>query len=171
MKKVGLFVLLVLFLVACSNDVAESNENNNENSNNDNFYNEYEQNWEHDFKGFKSKITKVVTTNKVDVEGISSHMIGIKLEIENTSDHDFFTNAGFGMLTLSTGETIDKPFDFSPSGINGNIASSAIITSNINFDVGRDVDEIEWVQFQWYVSDEAEDSTEKESYAVKLDLN
>jgi len=154
MRKVFLLLLLVITLVACS----EKEETDP--------FTHYDQSWQGEFNGLNSKVTEVVTSN--DTEG--KQMVGIKLELENTGDNNFLMSPNVMMLTLSTGETIDGPFDYSPSGI-GTVAPGAIITSNINFDVGTDVNDLEWVQLHWYVMDYDAKTDVKESYAVKLELN
>ena len=155
MRKVFLLLLLVITLIGC-NEKEETDP-----------YTHYDQSWEGRFNGLNSKVTEVVTSN--DTEG--KQMVGIKLELENVGDNNFQVIPNLMMLTLSTGETVDGPFDYSPAGIDSTIAPGAIITSNINFDVGRDVNELEWVQFQWYATDEDAETDFKESYAAKLELN
>jgi len=152
---VFLLLLLVITLIGC-NEKEETDP-----------YTHYDQSWQGDFNGLNSKVTEVVTSN--DINGVQ--MVGIKLELENTGDNNFLISPNVIMLTLSSGETIDGPFDYSPAGLDGTIAPGAIITSNINFDVGTNVDDLEWVQVQWYVMDKDAKTDVKESYAVKLELN
>jgi len=156
MRKVFLLLLMVSTLIACSEKEQKTNDP----------FTHYYQSWQGEFNGLNSKVTEVVTSN--DINGIQ--MVGIKLELENTGDNNFLMSPNVMMLTLSTGETIDGPFDYLPSGI-GTVAPGAIITSNINFDVGTDVNDLEWVQLQWYVMDTDAKTDVKESYAVKLELN
>jgi len=155
MRKVFLLLLLVITLIAC-NEKEETDP-----------YTHYDQSWQEEFNGLNSKVTEVVTSN--DINGVQ--VVGIKLELENTGDNNFLISPNVIMLTLSTGETIDGPFDYFPAGLGGTIAPGAIITSNINFDVGTNVNDLEWVQVQWYVMDYDAKTDVKESYAVKLELN
>ena len=157
MKKMLLLLLLVITLIACSEKEEKTNDS----------YTHYDQSWQGEFNGLNSKIMEVVTSN--DINGVQ--MVGIKLELENTGDNSFLMSPNVMMLTLSTGEAIDGPFNYSPAGIDGTIAPGAIIVSNINFNVGTDVNDLEWIQFHWYVMDKDAKTDVKESYAVKLELN
>jgi len=155
MRKMFLLLLLVITLMACS----EKEETDP--------FTHYDQSWQGEFNGLNSKVTEVVTSN--DINGVK--MVGIKLELENTGENSFIMSPNEMMLTLSTGEAIDGPFDYSPAGLDGTIAPGAIITSNINFDVRTNVNDLEWVQVHWYVMDKDAKTDVKESYAVKLELN
>jgi len=155
MRKVFLLLLLAVTLIGC-NEKEETDP-----------YTHYDQSWQEEFNGLNSKVTEVVTSN--DINGVQ--MVGIKLELENAGENNFLMSPNVMMLTLSTGETIDGPFDYSPTGLGGTIAPGAIITSNINFDVRTNVNDLEWVQFHWYVMDYDAKTDVKESYAVKLELN
>jgi len=155
MRKVFLLLLLAVTLIGC-NEKEETDP-----------YTHYDQLWQDEFNGLNSKVTEVVTSN--DINGI--RMVGIKLELENAGENNFLMSPNVMMLTLSTGEAIDGPFDYSPQGLDGEIAPGAIIASNINFYVGTDVNDLEWVQLHWYVMDKDAKTDVKESYAVKLELN
>ena len=157
MRKVFLLLLLAVTLIGCNEKEEKTNDP----------FTHYDQSWQGEFNGLNSKVTEVVTAN--DINGV--RMVGIKLELENTGENNFLISPNVMMLTLNTGETIDGPFDYSPAGIDGTIAPGAIITLNINFDVGTDVNDLEWVQLHWYVMDYDAKTDVKESYAVKLELN
>ncbi|UFT98111.1 hypothetical protein KO561_12955 [Radiobacillus kanasensis] len=128
--------------------------------------------WEDDFHGFKSRVLKVVTTNNLELDDGKHSMVGIKLEVENTTKKAFDTFPANGTLVLSTGEQVVGATSYSPDEINGTIYEGVSVTSNINFLVQSNVDEIKWIKFIWFVGQRGNDNTYNvdEEYQVKLTL-
>jgi len=153
-----LFVFLIMVMVimtGCSGETDAKKES-------DDPYTHHEVSWSDDYNGLKSTVQKVVT-----MDG----MIGIKLVLENTTDHEFTTNATQGILTLNTDETIEGTKNSNPTTI-GTISPGGKIVANLNFNVESNVEDINNLKLQWYVYDESKDiSEQKKSYTTELEIN
>lgn len=183
MKRLLMIAMAGVALVGCSSDntQAKPEEDNEQQTETDDKregkiendpYNHYDDvSWNDNFHGIESEITKVVTSN--DADGNGNHLVGIKLEVNNTTDETFSYLPAHGTLVLSTGEQVEMAADYNPDEINGEIYEGVEMESNINFLVESDVADIEWVKFIWSVGQTDDDGVyeTQEDHEAKLELN
>jgi hypothetical protein len=200
MKKLLMIPLFLLLLAAC-NDVdtiqqsedekakAKVGENaSKESTNEDKQQNEkkkediwtYYENatWSDNFKGLKTTIQKVVVSDKApgyDEEGneITTSAVGVKFQIENTTDGKFTTYPDQAVLVTSTGEQIDMPDMLVSDQLGGEIDKGVIKEGDVIWYLQRgNAEKIEWIKLKWsaHVGGEDELDGEMKEYEVELKL-
>jgi hypothetical protein len=200
MKKLLMIPLFLLLLAAC-NDVdtiqqsedekakAKVGENaSKESTNEDKQQNEkkkediwtYYENatWSDNFKGLKTTIQKVVVSDKApgyDEEGneITTSAVGVKFQIENTTDGKFTTYPDQAVLVTSTGEQIDMPDMLVSDPLGGEIDKGVIKEGDVIWYLQRgNAEKIEWIKLKWtaHVGGEDELDGEMKEYEVELKL-
>ncbi|MBM7600492.1 hypothetical protein JOC34_002883 [Virgibacillus halotolerans] len=134
--------------------------------------------WEGDFNGLKTKIEKVVVTEKaptVEDEKAEESAIGVKFTIENTSDHKFTTYPDQATLVTSTGEQVEADMLISDD-LGGDIHEGVIKEGDVLFYLERgEAESVEWIKLEWSETDveleEAEDYDNAwNTVEVELDL-
>jgi hypothetical protein len=199
-KKLLMIPLFLLLLAAC-NDVdtiqqsedekakAKVGENaSKESTNEDKQQNEkkkediwtYYENatWSDNFKGLKTTIQKVVVSDKApgyDEEGneITTSAVGVKFQIENTTDGKFTTYPDQAVLVTSTGEQIDMPDMLVSDPLGGEIDKGVIKEGDVIWYLQRgNAEKIEWIKLKWtaHVGGEDELDGEMKEYEVELKL-
>jgi hypothetical protein len=200
MRKLLLIPLFLLFLLGACSDVdtiqqnedekakAKVGENANKESTNENKQNEkkkediwtYYENatWSDNFKGLKTTIQKVVVSDKApgyDEEGneITTSAVGVKFQIENTTEGKFTTYPDQAVLVTSTGEQIDMPDMIVSDHIGGEIDKGVIKEGDVIWYLQRgNAEKIEWIKLKWsaHVGGEDDLDGEMKEYEVELKL-
>jgi hypothetical protein len=200
MKKLLMIPLFLLLLAACNNvDTIQQSEDekakakvgenaSKESANEDKQQNEkkkediwtYYENatWSDNFKGLKTTIQKVVVSDKApgyDEEGneITTSAVGVKFQIENTTEGKFTTYPDQAVLVTSTGEQIDMPDMLVSDHIGGEIDKGVIKEGDVIWYLKRgNADKIQWIKLKWstHVGGEDELDGEMKEYEVELKL-
>jgi hypothetical protein len=200
MKKLLMIPLFLLLLAACNNvDTIQQSEDekakakvgenaSKESTNEDKQQNEkkkediwtYYENatWSDNFKGLKTTIQKVVVSDKApgyDEEGneITTSAVGVKFQIENTTEGKFTTYPDQAVLVTSTGEQIDMPDMWVSDHIGGEIDKGVIKEGDVIWYLKRgNADKIQWIKLKWSarVGGEDELDGEMKEYEVELKL-
>lgn len=134
-------------------------------------------NWEDNFNGLKSTIQKVVVSDQApgygdDGKEIITSAVGLKFQIENTTDGKFTTYPDQATLVTSTGEQVEADMLVSDH-LGGEIDKGVIKEGNVIFYLKRgNADKIEWVKLSWDTRQGAEDNFDAEikTYEVELQL-
>jgi hypothetical protein len=134
--------------------------------------------WSDNFKGLKTTIQKVVVSDKApgyDEEGneITTSAVGVKFQIENTTDGKFTTYPDQAVLVTSTGEQIDMPDMLVSDPLGGEIDKGVIKEGDVIWYLQRgNAEKIEWIKLKWtaHVGGEDEFDGEMKEYEVELKL-
>jgi hypothetical protein len=134
--------------------------------------------WSDNFKGLKTTIQKVVVSDKApgyDEEGneITTSAVGVKFQIENTTEGKFTTYPDQAVLVTSTGEQIDMPDMIVSDHIGGEIDKGVIKEGDVIWYLQRgNAEKIEWIKLKWsaHVGGEDELDGEMKEYEVELKL-
>jgi hypothetical protein len=134
--------------------------------------------WSDNFKGLKTTIQKVVVSDKApgyDEEGneITTSAVGVKFQIENTTDGKFTTYPDQAVLVTSTGEQIDMPDMLVSDQLGGEIDKGVIKEGDVIWYLQRgNAEKIEWIKLKWsaHVGGEDELDGEMKEYEVELKL-
>ncbi|AKU27860.1 MULTISPECIES: hypothetical protein [Geobacillus] len=199
MQKLILIPLFMLFLLGACNDVDTIQQSEDEkakakagenakSTNEDKQQNQkkkediwtYYENatWSDNFKGLKTTIQKVVVSDKApgyDEEGneIPTSAVGVKFQIENTTEGKFTTYPDQAVLVTSTGEQIDMPDMIVSDHIGGEIDKGVIKEGDVIWYLQRgNAEKIEWIRLKWsaHVGGEDELDGEMKEYEVELKL-
>lgn len=200
MRKLLLIPLFLFLLGACSDvDTIQQSEDekakakvgenaSKESTNEDKQQNEkkkediwtYYENatWSDNFKGLKTTIQKVVVSDKApgyDEKGneITTSAVGVKFQIENTTEGKFTTYPDQAVLVTSTGEQIDMPDMIVSDHIGGEIDKGVIKEGDVIWYLQRgNAEKIEWVKLKWsaHVGGEDDLDGEMKEYEVELKL-
>ncbi|GIN10235.1 hypothetical protein J26TS2_01020 [Shouchella clausii] len=129
--------------------------------------------WETDFNGLKIKIEKVVVTEHAPTlqdESAEESAVGVKFNIENTSDKTWATFPDQATLVTSTGEQIDMPDMWISDSIGGEIHGGVIKEGDVIWYLERgEAESIEWIKLVFSSSD-PDNFTVREEFEVELDL-
>lgn len=133
--------------------------------------------WEDNFKGLKTQIKKVVVSDKApgyddDGNEIVTSAVGVKVEVENTTEGKFTTYPDQATLVTSTGEQVDASM-FLSDDLGGEIDKGVIKDGNVIFYLDRgNAEKIEWIKLSWSAVVGAEDdfSDDRKEYEVELKL-
>ncbi|GAK40791.1 hypothetical protein PUW24_21140 [Paenibacillus urinalis] len=132
--------------------------------------------WSDDFNGVVTTIEKVVVSDKApkdgDTEDLTASAVGIKMNIENTTDKIFTTYPDQAELITSTGEQVDANMWLSDN-LGGEIEEGVIKEGNVIWFLDRgNAEDIEWVKIKWYITegDGFGSNDQREEYSVKLQL-
>ena len=134
--------------------------------------------WEEDYKGLKAKIQKVVVSDEAprindNGEEVKSSAVGVKFQIENTTDGKFSTYPDQATLVTSTGEQVEADMSVSDN-LGGEIDKGVVKEGDVIFYLERGAaEEITWVKLSWNAREGAEDDfsyDEMKDYEVELKL-
>jgi len=131
--------------------------------------------WEDDYKGLKTKIQKVVVSDKapgMDDEGkeITTSAVGVKFQIENTTEGKFVTYPDQATLVTSTGEQVQADMLLSEH-IGGEIDKGVIKEGDVFFYLERgEAEKIEWVKLSWTGHEGDEDNFQAETKEWETEL-
>ena len=199
MQKLILIPLFMLFLLGACNDVdtiqqsedekakakvgenaKTTNEDKQQNrKKKEDIWTYYENaTWSDNFKGLKTTIQKVVVSDKApgyDEEGneITTSAVGVKFQIENTTEGKFTTYPDQAVLVTSTGEQIDMPDMIVSDHIGGEIDKGVIKEGDVIWYLQRgNAEKIEWIKLKWSARVGGEDTLdgERKEYEVELKL-
>ncbi|WP_089097095.1 hypothetical protein [Parageobacillus galactosidasius] len=110
-----------------------------------------------------------------DEEGneITTSVVGVKFQIENTTNGKFTTYPDQAVLVTSTGEQIDMPDMLVSDPLGGEIDKGVIKEGDVIWYLQRgNAEKIEWIKLKWtaHVGGEDELDGEMKEYEVELKL-
>ncbi|KXG10681.1 hypothetical protein AT864_01272 [Anoxybacillus sp. P3H1B] len=132
--------------------------------------------WSDDFKGLKTTIQKVVASDKapgLDEEGneITTSAVGVKFQIENTTEGKFTTYPDQAVLVTSTGEQIETPDMFVSDHLGGEIDKGVIKEGDVIWYLKRgNAEKIQWIKLKWSAHVGGEDNFEGETKEYEIEL-
>ncbi|WP_025690219.1 hypothetical protein [Paenibacillus zanthoxyli] len=108
--------------------------------------------WTGDFQGLKTSINKIVVSDKVPMtDGTIGSAVGVKFNIENTTEDTFTTYPEQAVLVTSTGEQVDAYFDVNQgTDIGGEIYPGVTKEGNVTFFLKHGhAEDIKWIRLMW----------------------
>jgi hypothetical protein len=132
--------------------------------------------WSDDYNGLKMEVQKVVVTDKaptVEDENANASAVGVKFNMENTTDGKFTFYPDQAVLVTSTGEQIDMPDMWVSDSIGGEIDKGVIKEGYIIWYPERgNAEAIEWIKmsFSGHQGDEDDFEAELKEYEFEIKL-